>query len=80
MNKWGIASVFRRLKGEKHVSAHMLRRSFATILRELGVDVLTIMQLGRWESPTMVQRYTRAFDFDSALRHYKSPLKSLMER
>ncbi len=78
LNKWGIASVFRRLEGEKHVSAHMLRRSFAVILRDMGLDVLTIMQLGRWESPSMVQRYTRAFDFDSALKHYRSPLASLL--
>jgi site-specific recombinase XerD len=78
LNKWGIASAFKRLEGEKHVSPHMLRRSFATILRDMGLDVLTIMQLGRWESPSMVQRYTRAFDFDSALKHYKSPLTSLL--
>ena len=66
-----MATAFKRLQGEKHVSPHMLRRSFAVILRDIGLDVLTIIQLGRWESPAMVQRYTRAFDFDSALELYR---------
>lgn len=53
---------------------HTFRRTFACLLRQKGVDVLDIKDLGRWESIEMVQRYTRAFTFKDAMKHYQSPL------
>jgi len=49
-------------------------RTFACLLRKAGVDVLTIKDLGRWESLEMVQRYTRSVTFHDSLKHYKAPL------
>ncbi len=35
---------------------------------------LTIKDLGRWESVSIVERYTRSFGFQDAMRFYKAPL------
>jgi hypothetical protein len=43
----------------------------------MGTDISIIRQLGGWESLQMVERYTRAFSFKDAMKHYKSPLASL---
>jgi site-specific recombinase XerD len=76
INAHGIVSILRRL-GEFtgiHCNPHVFRRTFAVLLRQAGVDSLTIKNLGRWESVAMVDRYTRAFTFLDSLRHYKPPL------
>ena len=39
-----------------------------------GLDVMTIKDLGRWESLEMVQRYTRSVTFNDSLKFYKAPL------
>jgi len=76
INTYGIVSMLRRLGKSTgiHCNPHVFRRSFAVILRQAGVDCLTIQNLGRWESISMVQRYTRAFTFRDSLRFYKAPL------
>ena len=51
-------------------NAHTFGRSFATILARRGVDSLHIMRLGRWESISMVERYTRSVKFEDSLRLY----------
>jgi len=53
---------------------HTFRRTFACLLRKAGVDTMTIMDLGRWESLEMVQRYTRSVTFNDSLKFYRPPL------
>ena len=76
MNKWGITTMLRRLEVETGLpcNPHTFRRTFACLLRKAGVDSLTIQQLGRWESISMVQRYTRSVTFEDSMKHYKAPL------
>lgn len=76
LNEWGIISMLRRLKVVTKLpcNPHTFRRTFACLLRKAGVDVMTIKDLGRWESLEMVQRYTRSVSFQDCLRLYKSPL------
>jgi len=78
INKWGIISMLRRLNAATGINCnpHVFRRTFACLLRRAGVDTLTIKDLGRWESLEMVQRYTRAFNFNDSLKFYKSSLLS----
>lgn len=49
---------------------HAFKRTFAVLLRKAGVDCLTIKDLGRWESVSMGERYTRSFGFQDAMRFY----------
>jgi integrase len=44
---------------------HTFRRTFACLLRNAGVDTMTVKDLGRWESIEMVQRYTRSVTFQA---------------
>jgi len=76
LNEWGIISMLRRLEKETGLpyNPHTFRRTFACLLRKAGVDTMTIKDLGRWESPEMVQRYTRSATFQDSLRFYKGPL------
>jgi site-specific recombinase XerD len=80
LNRWGINIMLKRLEVRTGIkcNAHVFRRTFATLLRKKGVDVLDIQQLGRWENVEMVQRYTKAFTFREAKKHYKSPLADLI--
>ena len=73
---YGIVSMLRRLEKTTGITCnpHVFRRTFACLLRQSGVDTMTIQNLGRWESIEMVQRYTRAFTFRDSLRAYKAPL------
>jgi site-specific recombinase XerD len=73
---YGIVSMLRRLEKATGIicNAHVFRRTFAVILRQSGVDSMTIQNLGRWESIAMVQRYTRFFTFRDSLRFYQPPL------
>jgi site-specific recombinase XerD len=76
LNKWGIISTLRRLEKYSGLpcNPHVFRRTFACLLRKSGLDILTIKDLGRWESLEMVQRYTRSVTFNDSLRFYKSVL------
>lgn len=76
LNKWGIISMLRRLKKISgfNCNPHTFRRTFACLLRNAGVDTLTIQNLGRWESTDMVLRYTRSISFQDSLKFYKGPL------
>ncbi len=78
INKWGIISMLRRLEEATGIicNPHVFRRTFACLLRRAGVDTMTIKDLGRWESLEMVERYTRAFDFNDSLKFYKTSLLS----
>lgn len=76
LNGWGIISMLRRLEAATGITCnpHTFRRTFACLLRKAGVDVMTIKDLGRWESLEMVQRYTRSVSFNDSLKFYKAPL------
>ncbi len=76
LNKWGIISMLRRLEENSGLPCNprVFRRTFACLLRKSGLDVLTIKDLGRWESLEMVQRYTRSVAFNDSLRFYRAPL------
>jgi len=76
LNEWGIISMLRRLESYTGLpcNPHTFRRTFACLLRKAGLDVMTIKDLGRWESLEMVQRYTRSVTFNDSLKFYKAPL------
>ena len=76
LNEWGIISMLRRLEKATGITCnpHTFRRTFACLLRKAGVDVMTIKDLGRWESLEMVQRYTRSVTFTDSLKFYRPPL------
>ncbi len=76
VNARGIQIMLRRLQERTGLpcNPHTFRRTFAVLLRKAGVDCLTIRDLGRWESVSMVERYTRSFGFSYAMRFYKAPL------
>ena len=76
VNEWGVVSMLRRLEATTGLpcNPHTFRRTFACLLRKQGLDVLTIKDLGRWESLEMVQRYTRSVTFQDSLKFYKGVL------
>lgn len=76
LNKWGIISMLRRLEKRTGITCnpHVFRRTFACLLRQSGLDVLTIKDLGRWETVAMVEHYTRSIGFQDSLKFYKGPL------
>lgn len=76
LNEWGITSMLRRLGESTGIKCnpHVFRRTFACLLRKAGIDIMTIKDLGRWESLEMVQRYTRSVDFNDSLKFYQAPL------
>jgi len=76
VNRWQTVVIMRNLKAKTGLpcNPHTFRRTFAVLLRKAGVDCLTIKDLGRWESLEMVERYTRSFGFQDAMRFYKAPL------
>jgi len=76
LNECGISSMLSRLTEKTGIKCnpHTFRRTFACPLRKAGIDCLTIRDLGRWESVSMVERYTRSITFQDSLKHYKAPL------
>jgi site-specific recombinase XerD len=76
LNTWGVISMLRRLENVTGIpcNPHIFRRTFACLLRKAGLDVMTIKDLGRWESLEMVQRYTRTVTFRDSLKFYQSVL------
>ena len=58
------------LKTGHPCNPHTFRRTFASILAKRGVDSLHIMRLGRWQSISMVDRYTRSVKFEDSLKLY----------
>jgi site-specific recombinase XerD len=73
LNRWGIIEMLKvlRVKTGLPCNPHTFRRTFASLLAKRGVDSLHIMRLGRWESISMVERYTRSVKFEDSFRLYK---------
>jgi len=76
LNHWGITVMLKRLRQKTGLpcNPHTFCRTFAVLLRKAGVDCLTIRDLGRWESVSMVERYTRTFAFSDAMKFYRLTL------
>ena len=74
LNHHGINIMLRRLSASTGIkfSAHVLRRTFASILCKRGVSDSHIMRLGRWSSLAMVQRYTQSVQFEDSLKLYSA--------
>jgi len=72
INNWGISIMLRRLSAKTGLpcNPHTFRRTFASILAKRGVDSLHIMRLGRWQSLSMVDRYTKSVQFEDSLKLY----------
>jgi integrase/recombinase XerC len=72
INDNGIKTILRRLSERSGIvfTAHVFRRTFASILAKRNVDSLHIMRLGRWSSVAMVERYTRSVRFEDSLKLY----------
>ena len=76
INVRGIQIMLHRLQEATGLpcNPHTFRRTFACLLRKQGLDCLTIKDLGRWESVSMVERYTRSITFQDSLKFYKGVL------
>jgi site-specific recombinase XerD len=74
INHWGISIMLRRLSAKTGLpcNPHTFRRTFASILSKRGIDSLHIMRLGRWQSLSMVDRYTKSVQFEDSLKLYSS--------
>jgi site-specific recombinase XerD len=72
LNHWGISIMLRRLRKKTGLpcNPHTFRRTFASILAKRGIDSLHIMRLGRWESLSMVDRYTKSVKLEDSLKLY----------
>jgi len=45
-----------------------------SMMNQARVSGITIQDAERWESPEMVQRYTRSVTFQDSLKHCRAPL------
>jgi site-specific recombinase XerD len=77
VNTWGISIMLRRLKEKTGLpcNPHTFRRTFASVLAKRGVDSLHIMRLGRWDSLSMVDRYTKSVKMEDSLKLYTDIIK-----
>ena len=73
VTKGGAQTMLKRLKAESGIpcNAHSFRRGFCVHQVKSGLSTRVVQALGGWENITMVERYSRAFDFDSAIELYR---------
>lgn len=80
MTRSGISCLMRKwIKSIPSISAlspHDLRRTFATIATENGAPERVVAVAGRWESTTMVKRYTESLKQREILRY--SPVEAAL--
>ncbi|MFC1865670.1 tyrosine-type recombinase/integrase [Chloroflexota bacterium] len=69
----GAQAMFKTLKAESGIACnvHSFRRGFCVHQVKSGLSTQVAQALGGWESITMVERYSRSFDFDGALELYR---------
>ncbi len=74
MKRRGIQIMLYRLQEKTGLpcNPHTFRRTFASNLHRVGLDVEHIMRLGGWESLDMVLRYTRNVKFEESLKLYQA--------
>jgi len=73
VTKGGAQTMLKRLKAESDIpcNAHSFRRGFCVHQVKSGLSTRVVQALGGWENITMVERHSRAFDFDSAIKLYR---------
>jgi len=54
-----------RRAGLGHVTPHILRHTWATMLVKNGVSLRTVQELGRWSSISLVERYAHVADSEA---------------
>jgi integrase/recombinase XerC/integrase/recombinase XerD len=71
--KAGAQTMLKRLAKESSIKCnpHSFRRGFCVHQVKSGLSTRVVQALGGWESITMVERYSRSFDFDGALELYR---------
>lgn len=74
----GMCRDLATLAGIAKFSPHALRRSFAVQLTQNGAPSRTVMELGRWASIQMVERYTQGYSAGGQFEKY-SVVKHLLE-
>ncbi|HEY51175.1 MAG TPA: phage integrase family protein [Dehalococcoidia bacterium] len=69
----GIQGMLQRLGKETglHCNPHSFRRGFCVHNVRAGLSTRVVQALGGWENITMVERYSKTFDFDNALELYR---------
>ncbi|MFC1961914.1 tyrosine-type recombinase/integrase [Chloroflexota bacterium] len=72
INKAGAQTMLRRLSAESGIKCnpHSFRRGFCVYLVKSGLSTRTVQALGGWEDITMVERYSKSFNFEDALDVY----------
>lgn len=73
ITKAGAYTMLKRLAKESDIKCnpHSFRRGFCVHQVKSGLSTRVVQALGGWESITMVERYSRSFDFDGALELYR---------
>ena len=73
ISKAGIQTMLKRLGKATGIacSAHSFRRGFCVHQVKRGLSTRVVQSLGGWLSISMVERYSRSLDFDSAFKLYK---------
>jgi len=73
VTKGGAQTILKRLKAESSIqcNAHSFRRGFCVHQVKSGLSTRVVQALGGWENITMVERYSKTFDFDNALELYR---------
>ena len=73
VTKGGAQTMLKRPKAESGIpcNAHIFRRGFCVCQVKSGLSTRVVQALGGWENITIVDRYSRAFDFDNALELYR---------
>ena len=72
VSKAGAQTMMKRLARETGIkyNPHSFRRGFCVYQIKSGLSTRIVQTLGGWENITMVERYSKSFDFDSALELY----------
>ena len=73
VTKGGAQTILKRLKAESGIqcNAHSFRRGFCVHQVKSGLSTRVVQALGGWENITMVERYSRTFEFENALELYR---------
>ncbi|MFC2018436.1 tyrosine-type recombinase/integrase [Chloroflexota bacterium] len=73
VTKGGAQTMLKRLRAESGIpcNAHSFRRGFCIHQVKSGLSTRVVQALGGWENITMVERYSKSFDFDGALELYR---------
>ena len=73
ISKAGAQTMLKRLAKESSIKCnpHSFRRGFCVHQVKSGLSTRVVQALGGWESITMVERYSKSFDFDGALELYR---------